>query len=100
MNKQNLSGRSRHACLACRAGKVKCDGNDICSKCARKGIECKYGQDDDSQRDESPSWDEITDVPVPQTSGYEITAPPAQLLRDGTTSNSLTSARPPEAGVG
>ncbi|KUJ17543.1 uncharacterized protein LY89DRAFT_733387 [Mollisia scopiformis] len=52
--KQNPSGRSKRACLACRAGKTKCDGNDNCAKCLKRGIECKYGEED-SRRDESPS---------------------------------------------
>ncbi|KAH8812588.1 hypothetical protein F5884DRAFT_729690 [Xylogone sp. PMI_703] len=34
--------RSKRACLACRTGKVKCDGNDTCMRCIKKGIECKY----------------------------------------------------------
>ncbi|PVH76532.1 hypothetical protein DL98DRAFT_425363 [Cadophora sp. DSE1049] len=40
------SGRSKRACLACRAGKIKCDGNETCSTCVKKGIECKYRLED------------------------------------------------------
>lgn len=36
---------------------MKCDGNDNCSKCVKKGIECKYGQEE-SQRAESPDQSE------------------------------------------
>lgn len=47
------SGRSKRACLACRAGKVKCDGNDKCSTCVKKCIDCKYRQED--QASEEPN---------------------------------------------
>ncbi|RFU31746.1 hypothetical protein B7463_g4610, partial [Scytalidium lignicola] len=42
----NSAGRSKRACLACRVGKVKCDGNDNCGRCLKKGVECKYRQQD------------------------------------------------------
>lgn len=61
--KPTPSGRSKRACLSCRAGKIKCDGNDRCTTCAKRGVECKYREEDqlatDIQRQtESP-------IPVP-----------------------------------
>lgn len=70
--KQNPSGRSKRACIVCRVGKTKCDGGEPCAKCAKKGIDCQYGQDDGSQRDESPSWGGTTEVTAPQTSSLEV----------------------------
>jgi hypothetical protein len=42
--KPTPSGRSKKACVACHKGKIKCDGNQPCSKCASKGSECVYEQ--------------------------------------------------------
>lgn len=36
------SSRSKRACLACHAAKTKCDGEDRCQPCLKKGIECQY----------------------------------------------------------
>ncbi|CZR56525.1 uncharacterized protein PAC_06414 [Phialocephala subalpina] len=73
--KQNPSGRSKRACIVCRAGKTKCDGGEPCAKCAKRGIDCQYGQEDGSQRDESPSWGGTTEVLAPPTSSREVDAP-------------------------
>jgi Fungal Zn(2)-Cys(6) binuclear cluster domain len=40
--KPSPSGRSKRACAACHASKTKCDGNETCSRCTKKGIECVY----------------------------------------------------------
>jgi hypothetical protein len=42
--KPSPSGRSKRACAACHHSKIKCDGNQRCSKCIKKGIECVYDQ--------------------------------------------------------
>lgn len=37
------SGRSKHACVACHASKIKCDGSNPCSACMKKDPNgCKY----------------------------------------------------------
>jgi Fungal Zn(2)-Cys(6) binuclear cluster domain/Fungal specific transcription factor domain len=47
--KPNPSGRSKRACITCHAGKIKCDGNEKCSTCLKKGLECKYRAQDEIQ---------------------------------------------------
>ncbi|KAF7909500.1 uncharacterized protein EAF01_003218 [Botrytis porri] len=37
------TGRSRRACASCHSSKIKCDGNNPCSRCEKKNISCKYG---------------------------------------------------------
>ena len=44
--KPSPSGRSRRACIACHASKTKCDGNESCSKCVKRGLDCIYEQQD------------------------------------------------------
>lgn len=58
------SGRSKRACVACHAGKSKCDGKQSCSRCIKRGIECKYPSLDDADPDpeeilpeEQPAFD-------------------------------------------
>lgn len=59
--KPTPSGRSKRACISCRAGKIKCDGNDRCATCVKRGVECKYRQEDQpvttesQRRTESPN---------------------------------------------
>ncbi|KAE9364431.1 hypothetical protein N431DRAFT_388527 [Stipitochalara longipes BDJ] len=52
--KPNPSGRSKRACVTCHAGKIKCDGNEKCSTCLKKGIECRYRAQDETQPPSSP----------------------------------------------
>jgi hypothetical protein len=52
--KPNPSGRSKRACITCHAGKIKCDGNEKCSTCIKKGLECKYRAQDEIQSSASP----------------------------------------------
>jgi hypothetical protein len=47
--KPNPSGRSKRACITCHAGKTKCDGNEKCSTCLKKGLECRYRTQDEIQ---------------------------------------------------
>ena len=49
--KPGPSGRSKRACVACHASKTKCDGNDRCSRCVKKDIECKYEQQEIDPQD-------------------------------------------------
>ncbi|CAG8981978.1 hypothetical protein HYALB_00004844 [Hymenoscyphus albidus] len=42
--KPTPSGRSKRACITCHKGKIKCDGNQPCAKCASKGIDCNYNR--------------------------------------------------------
>ncbi|EKD13377.1 hypothetical protein MBM_08460 [Drepanopeziza brunnea f. sp. 'multigermtubi' MB_m1] len=44
--KPTPSGRSKRACIPCRAGKIKCDGNDNCATCIKRSIECVYRPED------------------------------------------------------
>lgn len=44
--KPTPSGRSKRACVTCHAGKTKCDGNERCATCVKKGIECRYRKQD------------------------------------------------------
>jgi hypothetical protein len=62
--KPTPSGRSKKACITCHKGKIKCDGNQPCSKCASKGSECRYEQptasaqvasSSDTGQDQSPT---------------------------------------------
>lgn len=41
-----LPKKTRRACIACRRGKNKCDGEARCSNCIRRDIECRYHRDD------------------------------------------------------
>lgn len=45
----SLPKKTKRACIACRRGKNKCDGEVQCSTCVRRDIECRYqdGEDDD-----------------------------------------------------
>ena len=52
--KPNPSGRSKRACITCHASKIKCDGNEKCSTCIKKGLECKYRAQDEVQSSASP----------------------------------------------
>lgn len=47
--KPNPSGRSKRACITCHAGKIKCDGNEKCATCRKKGLECRYRTQDEVQ---------------------------------------------------
>ncbi|TVY78284.1 Krueppel-like factor [Lachnellula suecica] len=47
--KAGPSSRSKKACISCHKGKIKCDGNDPCSKCHSKGVPCQY------ERSEQPA---------------------------------------------
>lgn len=38
------------ACNECKAKKAKCDGNDPCSRCTGKGLECLFDQNRDRRR--------------------------------------------------
>jgi hypothetical protein len=65
--KPNPSGRSKRACITCHAGKIKCDGNEKCSTCLKKGLECKYRTQDEIQssastpeRGEQMAWQDST----------------------------------------
>ncbi|KAG9236530.1 hypothetical protein BJ875DRAFT_222212 [Amylocarpus encephaloides] len=50
------SGRSKRACITCHRGKIKCDGNQPCSKCVARDILCNYNRPDlnDAGKDGSP----------------------------------------------
>lgn len=65
------SGRSKRACLACRAGKIKCDGNEICSTCVKKGIECRYHVEDQSTEEANEQQQHNTSNPR-QTESMEM----------------------------
>jgi hypothetical protein len=45
-SKQNQPKQSIRACVACHTSKIKCDGNEQCSRCLKKGIYCKYNKQD------------------------------------------------------
>ncbi|KAF7955736.1 hypothetical protein EAE96_004660 [Botrytis aclada] len=61
------TGRSRRACAACHFSKIKCDGNDPCSRCEKKKIPCKYGlrqelpatafMQDEASKDDVSDWE-------------------------------------------
>ncbi|PQE33611.1 transcriptional activator cmr1 protein [Rutstroemia sp. NJR-2017a WRK4] len=52
------SGRSKKACLTCHSSKIKCDGNEPCSRCSKKGIPCKYlPNQGPARRDEGSNGD-------------------------------------------
>jgi hypothetical protein len=52
------SGRSKKACLTCHSSKIKCDGNEPCSRCSKKGIPCKYlPNQNHARRDEGSNGD-------------------------------------------
>ncbi|TGO28293.1 hypothetical protein BPAE_0029g00210 [Botrytis paeoniae] len=61
------TGRSRRACAACHSSKIKCDGNDPCSRCAKKKIPCQYGlrqelsaiasRQDETSKDNLSDWE-------------------------------------------
>lgn len=38
--------RSKRACVACHASKIKCSGAEPCLRCAKKDVECVYSQKD------------------------------------------------------
>jgi hypothetical protein len=44
--KPSPSGRSKRACVVCRASKIKCTGEEPCPRCRKKGIDCEYDQSD------------------------------------------------------
>ncbi|TGO66234.1 hypothetical protein BOTNAR_0065g00200 [Botryotinia narcissicola] len=60
-------GRSRRACAACHSSKIKCDGNDPCSRCKKKEIPCKFGlrqelppiasTQDEASKDDLSDWE-------------------------------------------
>ncbi|PMD37524.1 hypothetical protein L207DRAFT_77233 [Hyaloscypha variabilis F] len=52
--KPNPSGRSKRACITCHAGKTKCDGNEKCSTCLKRGIDCRYRTQDENQPPSPP----------------------------------------------
>lgn len=68
--KPNPSGRSKRACISCHAGKIKCDGNQRCSKCLKRGIECRYRQEDFDLVGDAP--EDTQQRPVFSTSNMEI----------------------------
>lgn len=59
------STRSKSACLACHAAKIKCDGDKQCHNCVKKGVECKYRPNDTTdlvaQLDERAGQLEVSD---------------------------------------
>jgi hypothetical protein len=83
--KPNPSGRSKRACITCHAGKIKCDGNEKCSTCIKKGLECKYRSQDEIQSSASPvdgedhmTWQDLTS----QRSSEKEQEQPSMLNRD------------------
>jgi hypothetical protein len=45
----NSPRRSKRACIACHTAKIKCDGNERCNRCTKRGIECRYVVQDDPE---------------------------------------------------
>ncbi|TVY45971.1 hypothetical protein LSUB1_G000223 [Lachnellula subtilissima] len=48
--KQIPSGRAKRTCFTCRVSKLKCDKNDPCFSCVKKGVQCKFQHDGDNHR--------------------------------------------------
>ncbi|CAL3970269.1 unnamed protein product [Diplocarpon coronariae] len=80
--KPGPSGRSKRACISCRTLKTKCDGNDHCTTCKKKGIECRYrpenqivdGQSPAEQQTESPSGEPPEPMDVDQSSMSRVSS--------------------------
>jgi len=49
------SKKTRRACVACRKGKNKCDGDARCSTCVKRDIECHYENKHDGEEEEEAS---------------------------------------------
>ncbi|KAI9649185.1 hypothetical protein NHQ30_001753 [Ciborinia camelliae] len=81
------AGRSRRACASCHSSKIKCDGNDPCSRCERKRIPCEY-----NLRQESPGQSSNAIHPV-QTSNSIETSNPDQSFNVIRTSNPISISK-------
>jgi hypothetical protein len=81
------SGRSKRACLACRSGKIKCDGNEQCATCFRRGIECKY-----REQDEDASMDEPSEPRQRQKSSHNPAINPPTTITIEQGGNSLVNS--------
>jgi Fungal Zn(2)-Cys(6) binuclear cluster domain/Fungal specific transcription factor domain len=98
--KPSPSGRSKRACVTCHAGKTKCDGNERCATCVKKGIECRYrSQDDGAQISISPvesgdqaNWQSSTS---PKPSAREQEPAPSSSYQAAPLASNSQSQRPP-----
>ena len=72
--KQSPSGRSKRACIACHASKTKCDGNESCSKCVKKGIDCIYEQQETIHQEEplTENLSQLQQEPSSQVPASEV----------------------------
>lgn len=68
-----LPKKTKRACIACRRGKNKCDGEAKCSACIRKDLECRYhdGEEEDDVRMGGTS-DDINPQQNKQHDGVEL----------------------------
>jgi len=78
------SGRSKRACVTCHASKIKCDGDQSCSRCLKKGVKCIYDQQDPPLQREAlveKSSEESTVIPstAPLASSNIPPTAPVQL---------------------
>ena len=82
--KPTPSGRSKRACIACHASKIKCDGNVNCSRCVKKGVDCIYEQQDTAPQAKPSTTENLsqsqpyTDSPQPNPTVITTMSPQIQ----------------------
>lgn len=87
--KQVPSGRAKGACSNCQVSKLKCDRNNPCSSCVKKGVQCKSQHDGDThrpRRDASSTTAPGTSHSLDHNLTTEITAKPcaSNMVHDTT----------------
>ncbi|TVY43912.1 hypothetical protein LOCC1_G003520 [Lachnellula occidentalis] len=91
-------GRAKRACFNCRVSKLKCDRNNPCFSCVKKGVQCKFQHDGDIQRpsrDASSSTAPGTSHPLNHASTTAFTARPcASNMVDDTTTQQTSLEDP------
>ena len=76
----------KRACETCRKGKTKCDGEEKCQVCVRKGVECVYTDEKEaenaSEMNSKVSWPSAASTKPPagnNSSSYDIPGNPARI---------------------
>ncbi|KAB8295902.1 hypothetical protein EYC80_008723 [Monilinia laxa] len=87
------TGRIRRACSSCHSSKIKCDGNEPCSRCVKKRIPCGYRSRQESpaiagRQGEASKGDDVSDG-----EGSELLMSENQLDNENSVGGSMQTAQ-------
>ncbi|KAL7271015.1 hypothetical protein RUND412_006252 [Rhizina undulata] len=85
------SKRAVKACKACAAAKVRCDGNQTCQRCFKKGKICEYK----NRNRKSRAASETTTTNIPTTDGVPGEMNPSDFVDELQEGVSVNASSPP-----